>query len=128
MGPDCLYISPICKGQDQWEDLCVSATTSFAFLLTSFAWLSFISCGAVGWVVRLSLRFPIAVKILKVLGEGGFSFVYLCQDEASGVSPFIAPPGYGIDDRFSEGIRFEEDQVSNWFGRCETGYEGSGGL
>ncbi|KAF9649879.1 other/NAK protein kinase [Thelephora ganbajun] len=25
-------------------------------------------------------------KIVKVLGEGGFSFVYLCQDEASGVS------------------------------------------
>jgi serine/threonine protein kinase len=26
------------------------------------------------------------VKIVKVLGEGGFSFVYLAQDEASGVS------------------------------------------
>ena len=39
---------------------------------------------AVGWVVRLSL-FPTSVKILKVLGEGGFSFVYLCQDEVSGV-------------------------------------------
>ena len=39
---------------------------------------------AVGWVVLLSL-FPTSVKILKVLGEGGFSFVYLCQDEVSGV-------------------------------------------
>jgi len=28
------------------------------------------------------------VKIVKVLGEGGFSFVYLAQDEASGVSEF----------------------------------------
>lgn len=27
-----------------------------------------------------------AVKIIKVLGEGGFSFVYLAQDETSGVS------------------------------------------
>jgi serine/threonine protein kinase len=27
-----------------------------------------------------------AVQILKVLGEGGFSFVYLAQDEHSGVS------------------------------------------
>ena len=26
------------------------------------------------------------VQIVKVLGEGGFSFVYLAQDEASGVS------------------------------------------
>ena len=34
----------------------------------------------------MSLRLPISVKILKVLGEGGFSFVYLCQDEVSGVS------------------------------------------
>ena len=28
----------------------------------------------------------ILVKILKVLGEGGFSFVYLAEDEHSGVS------------------------------------------
>jgi serine/threonine kinase 16 len=27
-------------------------------------------------------------KIVKILGEGGFSFVYLAQDEASGVSGF----------------------------------------
>ena len=40
----------------------------------------------VRFVVRLSLRFSSSVKILKVLGEGGFSFVYLCQDETSGVS------------------------------------------
>ena len=26
------------------------------------------------------------VQIVKVLGEGGFSFVYLAQDEGSGVS------------------------------------------
>ena len=41
--------------------------------------------------MRLLLRFPIPVKILKVLGEGGFSFVYLCQDEASGVSLAFKP-------------------------------------
>ncbi len=28
----------------------------------------------------------LAVNIVKVLGEGGFSFVYLAQDEHSGVS------------------------------------------
>jgi serine/threonine kinase 16 len=39
----------------------------------------------------LSLQFLISVKILKVLGEGGFSFVYLCQDEASGVSLAFKP-------------------------------------
>lgn len=27
------------------------------------------------------------VQIIKVLGEGGFSFVYLAQDEHSGVRP-----------------------------------------
>jgi len=37
------------------------------------------------------VRFPVSVKILKVLGEGGFSFVYLCQDETSGVSLAFRP-------------------------------------
>jgi len=39
----------------------------------------------------LRLRVSVSVKILKVLGEGGFSFVYLCQDEASGVSIALRP-------------------------------------
>lgn len=34
--------------------------------------------------ILTSVAFP--VKIVKVLGEGGFSFVYLVQDESSGVS------------------------------------------
>ena len=33
-----------------------------------------------------SMNGILPVKIVKVLGEGGFSFVYLAQDEASGVS------------------------------------------
>lgn len=33
-----------------------------------------------------SNEWNLPVKILKVLGEGGFSFVYLAQDEVSGVS------------------------------------------
>lgn len=33
----------------------------------------------------------LTVKIVKVLGEGGFSFVYLAQDETSGVSKRFAP-------------------------------------
>jgi len=28
-------------------------------------------------------------KLVKLLGEGGFSFVYLAEDEASGVSSFL---------------------------------------
>lgn len=66
-----------------------------------------------------------------MLGEGGFSFVYMCQDETSGVSltwASTALPGRGTDGVFSEGIRFEEDKVSDWFRRCAAGYEGSGGL
>ena len=37
VGPDCLRVSPISKGQDQREDLCVHVQTSFVFCLTSFA-------------------------------------------------------------------------------------------
>ncbi len=33
----------------------------------------------------LTAALPV-VQIVKVLGEGGFSFVYLAQDEGSGVS------------------------------------------
>ena len=49
------------------------------------------------------------------------------QRRGSRVPTFIALPGCGIDS-FLEGIRFEEDQVSDWLRRCEAGYEGSGGL
>lgn len=35
--------------------------------------------------LRSSLMCSDSVNIVKVLGEGGFSFVYLAQDEASGV-------------------------------------------
>jgi serine/threonine protein kinase len=34
--------------------------------------------------LSLTVLFP--VNIIKVLGEGGFSFVYLAQDDHSGVS------------------------------------------
>jgi hypothetical protein len=34
---------------------------------------------------RLFLLMLLIVQIIKVLGEGGFSFVYLAQDEHSGV-------------------------------------------
>ena len=57
----------------------------------TFRWpcLSDIFSSFVTWSVRSCdpcCGFRFSVKILKVLGEGGFSFVYLCQDEASGVS------------------------------------------
>ena len=46
----------------------------------------------VGNLIRCHTSFRVTdntspvVDIIKVLGEGGFSFVYLAQDEASGVS------------------------------------------
>jgi serine/threonine protein kinase len=59
------------------------------------------------------------VKIVKVLGEGGFSFVYLAQDEVSGVSAFsscdysrdVATNTRRVD---PERVRLEKDSLSNW--------------
>jgi hypothetical protein len=39
---------------------------------------------AASYMLRLH---TMLVDIIKVLGEGGFSFVYLARDEHSGVSP-----------------------------------------
>lgn len=39
------------------------------------------------WIVFTDMVFILLVQIIKVLGEGGFSFVYLAQDEHSGVCP-----------------------------------------
>ena len=47
---------------------------------------------------HLTLWSLLAVKIVKVLGEGGFSFVYLAQDETSGVSRL---PSFHADQIFS---------------------------
>jgi serine/threonine protein kinase len=38
---------------------------------------------------RSTLMSDAIVNIIKVLGEGGFSFVYLAKDEHSGVSPSL---------------------------------------
>jgi hypothetical protein len=38
----------------------------------------------------------VIVKIVKVLGEGGFSFVYLAQDEHSGVSGHMVMISSGL--------------------------------
>lgn len=49
---------------------------------------------------RLLLTFGIfeSVNIVKVLGEGGFSFVYLAQDEHSGVRPgFYRGHSFNVD-------------------------------
>lgn len=48
-------------------------------------------CLAQSAALPTSFRFWCTDKIVKVLGEGGFSFVYLAQDEDSGVSmsPFV---------------------------------------
>jgi serine/threonine protein kinase len=64
------------------------------------------------------------VKIVKLLGEGGFSFVYLAQDEASGVSASlrdysrdrdIATDARRVD---SERVCPQKDSVSDGRRRC----------
>ena len=64
---------------------------------------------------RLSLDSPVAfiVKIVKVLGEGGFSFVYLAQDELSGVSN-ISIEVLSINSEYPAAIRVEENTMSDW--------------
>lgn len=57
----------------------------------------------------------IAVQIIKVLGEGGFSFVYLAQDEHSGVSTRSDYAFAARSSRFrttSETICTQEDSLS----------------
>lgn len=41
--------------------------------------------GMCGLVLLIWICMSLIVQIIKVLGEGGFSFVYLAQDEHSGV-------------------------------------------
>ena len=44
------------------------------------------------------------------------------------VSHFYLRYASWFDDSPLEGICLEKDQVSDWLGRCEASYEGSGGL
>ena len=55
------------------------------------------------------------VQIIKVLGEGGFSFVYLAQDEHSGVRCDCFERGCMLRSRFCglAAICIEENTVSN---------------
>jgi hypothetical protein len=71
VGAIILSLSTVCQSKDQWTNLYVMPHTSSTLTLSQ----------------ELTLRMgTLLVKIVKVLGEGGFSFVYLCQDEHSGVS------------------------------------------
>ena len=67
------------------------------------------------------------VQIIKVLGEGGFSFVYLAQDEHSGVRfstySFCV---FKLDCLAT--ICTEENKMSNGRTRSQRSYEGSRGL
>ena len=71
------------------------------------------------------------VQIVKVLGEGGFSFVYLAQDEHSGVrfhcTVYSIICAYSIC-HSAEAIRAQEDTVPDWFARGEGGNEGGRSL
>ena len=53
------------EGQDQWQDMYALTPSNTARSVPDAVYC--------------------VVKILRVLGEGGFSFVYLAQDEASQV-------------------------------------------
>lgn len=69
------------------------------------------------------------VKIIKVLGEGGFSFVYLAQDENSGVRlRFLGVNlANGISRRCAATIRAQEDSVSDGVrGRRRSDARGGG--
>ena len=74
----------------------------------------------------------LTVQIIKVLGEGGFSFVYLAQDEHSGVrSDTVFYEGWHIEIRYFCGLAticIEENTVSNGSTRSERSYERSGGV
>ena len=68
------------------------------------------------------------VNIVKVLGEGGFSFVFLAQDEASGVSEaaFIFSSNktrYSKKGIITETICIEKDPLSHWVGRSKRSDE-----
>lgn len=94
-----LHVPTTIQAQNQWSDVCVR-----------------------DHVPSRARTQQISVKIVKVLGEGGFSFVYLAQDEASGVSPSscihvrdITTDTRRVD---SERVRPQKDSVSNWRRRC----------
>lgn len=66
-----------------------------------------------------------AVNIVKVLGEGGFSFVYLAQDEDSGVRSMAAGCSHGMSLKNAIAtICPEEDTLSDWIGGRQGGDEG----
>ena len=52
-----------------------------------------------------------AVKIIRVLGEGGFSFVYLAQDEHSGVRARLILQRAQLLNLPAETICSEEDSL-----------------
>jgi serine/threonine protein kinase len=74
MGTVVLYMQTICQSKDKWSYMSVS------FIATSRGTARISTC--------YMLMAGNAVNIIKVLGEGGFSFVYLAQDEHSGVSAY----------------------------------------
>ena len=68
MGSVIVSLPAVSLGQDKWPLM-------FVFTFTQ-AFMSGV----------IDIRMHLIDKIIKVLGEGGFSFVYLAQDETSGVS------------------------------------------
>ena len=69
------------------------------------------------------------VKIIRVLGEGGFSFVYLAQDETSGVrQPYLSMLCSNVLMYTLASIRIEENPLSEWSGGCPPSDAGGRGV
>ena len=67
------------------------------------------------------------VKIIRVLGEGGFSFVYLAQDEHSGVGPVTFARCMSAHSVI-EAVCVEEDSLSQRTRRCSASDARGGGI
>lgn len=76
----------------------------------------------------LALMRGALVKIIRVLGEGGFSFVYLAQDEHSGVRNGLEHTFTIMFNFSAETIRPEEDSLPKRSGGRQASDARSGSL
>lgn len=81
--------------------------------------------------LQANVGFMISVNIIKVLGEGGFSFVYLAQDETSGVRGLMSCPPVIISHLFGihlAAIRTQKDKMSHWVRERQRSSAGGRGI
>lgn len=100
MGSILMHLPAICQGQNKWANLSV---------------FNMIQAG----IFESHTNVHCLVNIVKVLGEGGFSFVYLAQDEHSGVSVSHKHPR-----DTNQMLTISQRQFALKKIRCPTGSEG----